>query len=370
MKVILCTPFIQSDKYVQGGVVVWGANIVNYYKSLKFSDVKLVPVSFDRRTYSENHNSRIGAYVNGFKELLVPVLRAIKLMRKGDVDVIHVSTSLGRSVLKDALLLRVAKHYGVRCFLHFHTGRVPAILNCNGGEHIRLVKNLKLASKGVTMDMRSYKALKKVGINNIVNLPNPLSLSVVNQVAEKRKYIKKVPGRIAFVGHVLRSKGIFELIECCCKIGTPDLHIVGKVLSKDKYEIDALLSKYNTDGGWITWTGEIPHDKVIEELLAAEYFAFPSYTEGFPNVILEAMACSCVIVTTSVGAIPEMLNIGSNACGVCVEPQNADAFYKAFISVYKNELEKAVLSSKAESRVNKLYIVNRVWNQMVEMWKS
>lgn len=370
MKVILCTPYIQDNKYVQGGIVVWGANIVNYYKSLGVSDVELIPISFDRQTYSESHNSKKGAYINGMKELLSPVLSTIRLMHKGDVDAIHISTSLGRSVLKDSLLVKVAKHYRVRSYLHFHCGRVPIVLNNNDSEHKKFLQNLKLATKCVTMDLRSYKALKDYGIDNVVNLPNPLSLSIINQVAEKKHTIKKVSGRIAFVGHVLRSKGVFELIESCCKLGAQDLHIIGKVLLADKQEIDALLAKYNTDGSWITCTGEIPHDKVIEELLEAEIFAFPSYTEGFPNVILEAMACGCAIVTTSVGAIPEMLDITGDSCGICVEPQNTNAFYDALKSVYNNERLIKDYSSKAEARVNNQYIIDKVWAQMAEIWKS
>lgn len=370
MKVILCTPYIQSSKYVQGGVVVWGANIVNYYNSLENSDVELIPISLDRQTYFELHRSKLRKYLNGIKELLKPTLKAINLMRKGGIDVIHISTSLGSSVLKDELLVRAARHYGVRSYLHFHCGRVPVVLHNHDGEHKKFIRNLKFATKGITMDMRSYHALIDYGIENVVNLPNPLSLSIINLLAERKTSVKRIPGRIAFVGHVLKSKGIFELIESCCKIGTPDLHIIGKVLPNDRLEIDKLLSRYHTDSSWITWTGEIPHTQVIEELLAAEFFAFPSYSEGFPNVILEAMACGCTIVSTKVGAIPEMLDIAGDACGVCVEPQDTDAFYEALRAAYNHDSSMADFAHKAELRVNQLYTVDKVWRLMVKNWEK
>ena len=189
-------------------------------------------------------------------------------------------------------------------------------------------------------------------------------------VTDKKTHIKKVPGRIAFVGHVLKSKGVFELIESCCQIGSPDLHIIGKILPSDKQKIDELLSKKNTDGKWISWLGEIPHNKVIEELLEAEIFAFPSYSEGFPNVILEAMVCGCAIVSTTVGAIPEMLDITGEACGICVEPQNVNAFYKALQTVYCNRTLIKSYSTAAEIRVKNNYAINIIWSQMKQIWES
>ena len=47
--------------------------------------------------------------------------------------------------------------------------------------------------------------------------------------------------------------------------------------------------------------------KQEKDYAQADLFVFPSYSEGFPNVILESMAAGCAIVTTNVGAIPQML---------------------------------------------------------------
>ena len=65
-------------------------------------------------------------------------------------------------------------------------------------------------------------------------------------------------------------------------------------------------------------------------LSASDVFVLPSYTEGFPNVIIEAMAMGKPIIATSVGAIPEMLDEG---CGVVVPPKDADSLQKALQKV-------------------------------------
>lgn len=370
MKVLFCSPYIRSPHYIQGGVVIWGANIVNYYYSLNNSDIVLVPISFDRKTYSESHFSSFSAFLNGIKELWYPVIKTVAHLRRGNVDAVHICTNTGRSLLKDLVILFFAKYYNVRGYVHFHCGTVPVVLKGGGFYRRLLLKVLFMASKGITMDMKSYNALKEFGIKNIVNLPNPVSQSVINQVQNKCCVIKKVPGRIVFVGHVLRAKGIYELIESCCHISQPDLHIIGKVLPEEKKQILSLLGKYKTNGHWIKWLGEIQHEKVLEEMLEAEIFAFPTYTEGFPNVILEAMACRCAIVTTAVGAIPEMLDIYNNPCGVCVEPQDTLAFSNALSNVYSNKTLIQEFAEKAQKRVKELYSIDKIWCQMSSIWSD
>ena len=58
---------------------------------------------------------------------------------------------------------------------------------------------------------------------------------------------------------------------------------------------------------------------VIRHIAKADLLVLPSYTEGAPMVVLEAMACGRAILATSVGAVPEMFDIGGpEECGVCI----------------------------------------------------
>lgn len=365
-KILFCSPYKQEIGYVQGGMAMWGANIVKYASNLPEKQVSLTPVSFDRRTYIGNKISKLNRLLSGFNELRGSVKKANSLIKTCKYDCVHLCTSASLSLLKDIIILRAAKKYGVRSTIHFHFGRIPEILKNGGWEKILLKKVMKLADVAVTMNKSSYIALKDVGYTNVVNLPNPLSLDIMQDIKQMEGTFERVPNRILYVGHVVRTKGVWELVEACSKNQGVELRIVGRITEEQKAELRQLAGK-DADK-WCNFIGEVNHKQVLEEFLKAGVFVFPSYSEGFPNVILEAMACGCPIASSDVGAIPEMLDIYGAPCGICFKPQSVVEVEKAICSLVFDENKKQALAKKAKIRVNDNYAMPIVWQKLVDIW--
>ena len=172
-----------------------------------------------------------------------------------------------------------------------------------------------------------------------------------------------------FVGHVVPTKGVVELVEGCSKVSGLSLRIVGKCSDEMKEKLCS-LAKERGNGNWLSVVGEIPHTEVIGEMLRADAFVFPSYTEAFPNVILEAMACGCAIVASDVGAIPEMLDYKGASAGICFIPNSVDEVTKAVNTLYQDNDYRIQLSEMAKDKVLNTYTTNKVWLQLVRTWDS
>jgi glycosyltransferase involved in cell wall biosynthesis len=334
------------------------------------NNIDIVPVSFDRHTHIEEYTvGGFKRYYSGIKEVGKCVINALRKIKTEKPDIVHVCTSGSIAFIKDIILTRAAHRKGIKCVVHFHFGRVPSIIEEKGFEYRLLKRLLGIVDKVVVIDNKSFKALSDLGYKNIAYVPNPISDTFLQEVKRQESQIERRDRTAVFVGHVVPTKGVVELVESCSKVIGLSLRIIGKCTNEMKERLCS-LAEIRENGKWLTVVGEIPHTAVIGEMLRADAFIFPSYTEAFPNVILEAMACGCAIVTTSVGAIPEMLEKDEKGnYGLMVAPQQVDELKDAILALMSNNVLKAEMRENAQRRVIERYSISTVWEQMTDVWK-
>lgn len=369
MKVLFCSPYKQGEGYVQGGMATWGAHIVYYFEAIHNPDTELIPVSFDRKTYIvDKQTSMLRRAINGLSELGKPVVSAIKMMRSQHIDTVHICTSGSLGLLIVYILARFAKKYKARSIVHFHMGKIPEILKKKDWEKYLLVKVLNGVDVIMTMDTISFNFLKEKGYNNILNVPNPIAPSIVCMIDKQSKESIKSFKRVFFAGHVVKTKGVYELTEACSAIDNIELRIAGRCGEDVKKDLETIWGDNN---GKLIFLGEVPHEIVIKEMLETTILSLPSYTEGFPNVILEAMACGCAIVATDVGAIAEMLNFNKpDKCGVCVKLKDSNSLREELVLLLNNSEIATKYGENAKTKVYADYTMEKIWDYLSYGWRE
>jgi len=118
---------------------------------------------------------------------------------------------------------------------------------------------------------------------------------------------------LVFIGNLLREKGLKEMMEAFSIISSRvrNLHCV---IVGDGPFWSALVEifKANDIGEKVHFVGRKPHHEVPNWLSAGDIFVLPSWREGHPTVVVEAMACSLPVIATSVGGIPETIESSKN----------------------------------------------------------
>lgn len=125
--------------------------------------------------------------------------------------------------------------------------------------------------------------------------------------------VPAIPPRLVCVGRLCEAKGQLLLIEAAARLA--DRRIPFElVLAGDgpmREEIQDLIEKHGL-GNRVRITGWISSSEVRTEILAARALVLPSFAEGLPVVIMEAMALRRPVLTTYVAGIPELVRPGEN----------------------------------------------------------
>ena len=134
--------------------------------------------------------------------------------------------------------------------------------------------------------------------------------------------------RFVCVGRLCEAKGQLLLIDACARLAAKSIEFE-MVLAGDgplRGEIDALIERHRL-AAHIRVTGWISSDAVRSEILAARALVLPSFAEGLPVVIMEAMALRRPVLSTYVAGIPELVRPGED--GWLFPPGSVDALTRA-----------------------------------------
>ena len=172
-----------------------------------------------------------------------------------------------------------------------------------------------------------------------------------------------------YVGRLVGDKGINELITAFKKILSEHDNVQLLLVGSHEKELDPLLPE--TDEFIAT------SDKVIAAGWADDvrpYFsigdclAFPSYREGFPNVVMQSGAMGLYSIVTDINGCNEIVQEGVN--GTIIPPKNEKALYMAM----KQVLDKKESLSKEKSMYRKLikerYERSFIWNEILKEYQK
>ncbi len=335
-----------------GGIANW-VNIITSYQQ---DDIEFFLIDSKNDVNPAKRRTIIDrTLVSGLK--LIKIKRELKRVLKNNrIDCVHITTSGSLGLIRDLQIAKICKKRGVRFILHLHFGRVPEIVQKNTREWKKLKKVIELSSEVIAMDNDTFEALEST-YKNVIYIPNPID----EIPAHTGQSLKKV----LYLGWIVKTKGIEELLSAWQNISSKysdwTLELVGPY--NDKY---LELLNYQNDKS-IAFLGEMDHEAAMKKMSECSVFVLPSYTEGFPNVILEAMMSSKAIISTNVGAIPEMLKDNS---GILIKKQSITELENALAYLIENEGARKELAENAYNRVLQNYTIKIVFEKLKSIWEK
>ena len=177
---------------------------------------------------------------------------------------------------------------------------------------------------------------------------DPEMVSQAQQVALKNELsIEPKDFVFCFVGRLVKDKGVNELIDAFIQISKKHLNVKLLIVGHTEADLDPLLPVTLHNIKFNERIIEVGFQKDIRPYLAiADLFTFPSYREGFPNVILQANAMGVPCIVSDINGCNELIKQGEN--GLIVPAKNSKILKEQMELLLENP--NYLKASKAEIR--------------------
>ena len=230
--------------------------------------------------------------------------------------------------------------------------------------------------KGVKKDLESYgitqKPLKILANGNVngIDLDHySLQALSLDQVKKLRQDLEIADNDFVFVfvGRLVKDKGINELVQAFGELGLGNvkLLLVGPFESKlDPLRTDTLKNiKEHPDIISVGLQKDVRPYFAISDALA-----FPSYREGFPNVVMQAGAMELPAIVTNINGCNEIIQEGVN--GTVIPSKNVEALKIAMRRIVTDEVYRLFLKKNARPMIASRYQQKPVWEALLEEYRQ
>lgn len=214
-------------------------------------------------------------------------------------------------------------------------------------------------SVGMKDDLKNF--LPALSDEQVTQIYNPLDIRAVNRQATMLSCIGRFPGgkQIVAAGRLTYQKGFELLLQAFHQVlnHRPDVHLTILGEGPLRKELEELAESLGIKER-VTFAGfqANPYQFMIQ----ADLFVLSSRWEGFPNIVLEALACGCPVVATDCPSGPREI-LQDNRYGYLVESENAQALAEGICRV----LDKEITFQPGEERARS-YDVNTIARQYEE----
>lgn len=309
---------VGSDSTVKGGITSVINSFLNY--KLENIDIELHP------TYIE------GKMINKCIFFVKSIIKYLVKLVNNDFHIAHIHMSYKGSFVRKLIVVKLSKVFNKKVILHLHGSEFEVFYNSSNKLVKKLIRYiLEVSDCVIVLGEKWKKTVNKIApdskiviFNNAVNIPE----CTVNWDNEKIN--------ILFLGVLIKRKGIYDLIETIKIldekgiISERNLKFIIAGSGPEEICIKEMIHEYKLEHcvempGWV--------DKKLKNKLLkkSQIFILPSYNEGLPMAILEAMSYGIPIISTDVGSISEV--VMNNFTGTLIKPGDYNYMAQAIINL-------------------------------------
>lgn len=277
------------------------------------------------------------------------------------IELVHINcVTTARGFLASWVYARLARLWRLPVVIHYHGNLIQSTTQWNRPLDLRPLRRLVRVSQGhIVLDRRFMHVLENIGGQAFL-LPNFVEDAILQHRNGKRKTASERV-RVLFVGQVVMRKGCVELLEAARQVPEADFVLLGIVHADMDEHVRNLPANVDV-------LDQVPHGVVLDEMKASDIFVLPSWSEGFPMAVLEAMAVRLPVVATRVAASPDVIEDGKG--GILVNRRDVAALVSALRTLMNDPARRERMGRFNQERVRAQYAYSVVRPQLTSIYEQ
>lgn len=306
----------------------------------------------------------------------ISLIRMIFLLIKERPDMIH-------SITPKAGLISMLAGWITRVPVRMHTFTGLVFPTATGFKQKILIAMDRLTcacathinpeGNGVKNDLIKYKITAKplhiIANGNISGIDLAHYQRTTEVISKAQLYRDELSFTFCFVGRMVREKGINELVSAFVKLHQK--YVCARLILVGPFERELDPVDKSTEEQILHHPAIVFMDfqKDIRPFMAAsDALVFPSYREGFPNVVIQAGAMGLPSIVTNINGCNEIIIPGEN--GVIIEPRSEEQLYQAMETFIMQQNKVKEMAANCRKLVADRYDQKIVWNALLEEYKN
>jgi glycosyltransferase involved in cell wall biosynthesis len=300
------------------------------------------------------------------RKLAVFVMALAKLLRMlpSRPRLAHIHMSSNASFWRKLVIGSVCAAAGIPYVIHLHGGGFRDFYGSRGAAAQAAIRRLFDRAAGVIVLTSQWERwVRSMSRNPRVQVIfNPVECTADASLARAQRS----PHTVLYLGRLLDTKGLRELIEATALLAPRFAHL--ELLlggDGDPGEFAALARERGISERvrFLGWVGPEEKQRLLE---SSTVLALPSYNEGLPMCILEAMAAGLPVVATAVGGIPEAITDGVD--GLLVPVRDAGALAEALARVLDSPAIASRMAERARQKIHASFDARLVTRQLRDFY--
>lgn len=348
---------VVPNKMVKGGI----AAVVNGYRGSQLEkDYEI--------TYVESYKD--GSKFNKLLKGICGYFHFAYVLMFHKPDVVHIHSSFGPSFYRKMPFIYMASWRKIPIINHIHGADFDEFyVNASEEKKAKIKKVYSKCNVLIALSEEWKERLSQIVPEDRIEIIE--NYSILHEDALEERMQRKCNNTVLFLGELGKRKGCYDIPAVIAQVkkSIPDVNFVlaGAGSEADEAAIRKLIAEKGVSDN-VEFPGWVRGDTKDKLLREADVFFLPSYNEGMPMSVLDAMGYGLPVVSTNVGGIPKIVHDEEN--GYCCDPGDVNRFAEGITEILSDRKERKLFVEASWKIVKEGYSLEAHLNRIEQAYEQ